>query len=139
MKNNVKNALNALGLLVFMVLAWATQKARPIQVLKMEVAINADSTAFLLKNLEDIPFENGTVNVARTIDKTGADTLFALTFIQNSLAIEAKGTLIVPFGKLIGTNRASKQDTFSKRFRPESFRYFVPLPKDVDGLFTFDF
>ncbi len=101
--------------------------------------INADSTAFLLKNLEEIPFENGDVNIARAIDNTRTDTVFALTFVQDSLTIGAKSTLTIPFNKPIGTNRANKLDTFSNRFKPQRFAYFVPLPKKTDGLFSFNF
>lgn len=139
MKNNVKNALNALGLLAFMGLAWATSKERAMEPIKMDLTINADSTAFLLKNLEEKVFTNGNIVVARLTDTTRRDTVFALTFIKNSVTINAKESIIIPFDNLVGTNRANKLDTFSKRFKPQRFTYSVLLPKQVDGLFSFNF
>ena len=143
MKNSFKNALNALVLFGFMVLAWATSRNLPVESIKMEVKINADSTAFILKNLEDIDFDNGNANVFRQIGTLAADSTIAFNFFKDSLNIKAKETIDLPFNIFLGKNNLGQLDTLSKKIKIVKFNYGVFFKKDnkkpVDGLFNFVF
>ncbi len=133
MKNNVKNALNALVLLAFMALAWATSKAFPVEVIKMEVKRNADSTAFILKNLESIDFINATVDV-RT-DSARQSVFFRL----DSFNIKPNATDTLLFNRFLHVNT---QKPFSKKENLKEFRFSVFFNKNngsSEGLFSFNF
>jgi hypothetical protein len=142
MKNNVKNALNALGLLGFMALAWATKFEPVEEPIKMSLTFNTDSTAFVLNNLENTDFNNGFVTINRKIDSTRLDNN-AVFFFQDSVSIKALATINLPFGKIKGTAQTGVVDTFSKRFSPARFNYSVFLRgkgrNQVNGNFEFNF
>jgi hypothetical protein len=136
MKNSFKNALNALGLLVFMGLAWATSKDTPIEPIKMEVKINADSTAFLLKNLEDFDCTNGGISLL--VDSVGVNIFFGV----DSITVKTKAIDTLPFNKFIRTNNLTTRDTFSKRRKVKLFTYTIsphPTVKKASGEFSFGF
>jgi hypothetical protein len=131
MKNNVKNALNALGLLIFMALAWATTPPPSFrETIKMSVKINADSTAFVLKNLENRDFKNGHIDVYRHGERTETDSITALIFTNiNQISIGAQQEMIIPFNEFKGYSLRGDIDTFSKNIKIQRFIYSVYLGK----------
>lgn len=139
MKNSFKNALNALALLGFMVLAWATKRDFPIEALKMEVAFNADSTGFLLTNLDSVDFNLGTARVDRKLIGS-VDTTTAPVFFLTNVSIKAKETLTLPIDRFTGFRQTSGgTDTLSKNMTLQRFTYSVILSKGADGFFDHDF
>jgi hypothetical protein len=137
MKNSFKNALNALGLLGFMVLAWATKRDINLEPIKMEVKINADSTAFLLKNLENIDFSNGNAQVF--VFRDTAQATFGRTFFADSVSIKSNATISIPFSEFKSSNGIGAIEIFSKNVKPNRFIFNGALRKDASGLFEFDF
>ena len=138
MKNSFKNVLNLLVLLGFMVLAWATSREElPLEAINMEVAYNADSTGFLLKNLDTVDYNIGRARVDRkNFNNTDSTTAFA--FLLNNISIKANETLTLPLGIFIGSSRIGA-DTLSKNVKLERFLYFANLPSGVSGLFDHTF
>ena len=126
-----------------MFLAWATKRELPVEPINMELKINADSTAFVLKNLEDIDFDNGNAIVFRQIGTLAADSTIAFNFFKDSLNIKAKETIGLPFNTFFGKNGVGKRDTLSKKIKIVKFQYNVSFKKDnknfVEGLFEFVF
>ena len=138
----MKNAVNALVLLIFMILAWASSLILPISPLSMELKINADSTAFVFKNLEDLNINSGFITLRSRLDPTRVDTFPVTDFLREDVTIKAKETLIIPFSTLISSNRWGGKDTLSKRFQFDRVTYSAPIKKDnkdFDGLFEFKF
>ena len=126
----------------FTLLLWqdATKRDTPVEPINMELKINADSTAFILKNLEDIDFTNGNASVRRVAlpisDK-------AVQFSHDSTVnIKAKETLVLPFNRFKGTDQIGRQEILSKNVKLESFVYELVFTKNsatVGGLFQFKF
>ena len=142
MKNSFKNALNALVLLAFIGLAWATKFDIPVEPINMEIKINADSTAFLLKNLESKDFKNGFASVSTKRDSTQLSTSFSVMFsVRDSVDIKSQETITLPFNKFLNSNGTI--DTLSKHIRFDHFTYFVNLKneknKSIAGTFEFKF
>jgi hypothetical protein len=130
MKNSLKNALNALGLLAFMLLAWATSKDRPITPINMEVKINADSTAFILKNEESIDFVNGRITLRN--DSAGVNIFYGL----DSFNIKPNAVDTLLFKRFL--KFSNKSVVFSKKDKLKEFRFEIFFGGN-DGLFTTDF
>lgn len=133
MKNNLKNALNALGLLVFMALAWATSKADITEPINMEVKVNSDSTAFLLKNLDDIDYSNGSVRVWADTSRVG------IAFDLDSVNIKAKAIDTLAFSSLTNSTTGL---AFSKKNKLKEIYFYVsphPAKKRATGVFNFNF
>ena len=142
MTNNFKNALNALILLGFMVLAWATQREGYQVPIDMNLKINDDSTAFVLTNFEDAELHHTSIFLTRKRDSTHNDSLKASFFVLKNTDMPPKSTLILPFSRFASKNQMGKIDTFSKFFQPERFVYNGYLNKDgkkATGLFEFTF
>ena len=143
MKNNLKNALNALVLLGFMVLAWATSIDTIEEPIDMKVKINADSTAFLLTNLTDLDFKNGDVNFRRIPDSASVNTLSEFHFFKDSVSVKAKSTVTISFNQFDAFGIIRTVDNSSNGFKLSRFSYSVFLSKqkrkDVIGFFEFKF
>ena len=143
MKNNVKNALNALVLLIFMALAWATSRRYSFEgPLKMSVTINADSTAFVLKNLENRDFKDGIIDIYRYEESTAIDSITPRVFSTNQISIKAQEEKVIPFQsfKSYGLHGNIAQ-TFSKNIKIRRFIYSVYSGKKKSGYIKshFDF
>jgi hypothetical protein len=144
MKNNVKNALNALILLVFMALAWATSPPPTFrETIKMSVAINADSTAFVLRNLENRDFKNGNIDIYRHEERIDTDSMSALVFSTNQISVKAQEEMTIPFTEFKGYGLHGNIDTFSKNVKIQRFTYSIYLGKKkgkyIKGYFDFMF
>jgi hypothetical protein len=129
MKSSLKNALNSLALLVFMALAWATSKKIPLEPIKMEVKINTDSTAFILKNLENIDFQNGKIRL-----KSDSAGQFVIHILDN-FNIKANAVDTLSFNRFL---HELNKNPFSKKNKLKSFSYLADRGKS-DGFFSFDF
>jgi hypothetical protein len=145
MKNNEKNALNVLGLLVFMALAWATSPPRKFpEPVTMTVAINADSTAFILTNLENRGFTNGYVEVFRRYDTTHSYYTSVYGFSMNEAVIAANQSIMLPFNQFIGFDNSKKEKvSLSKNVDIEVFTFLSYLRtqngKRIYATFDFKF
>jgi hypothetical protein len=134
MKSNVKNALNALVLLGFMALAWATSKDPIVEPINMEIKINADSTAFFLKNLDNIDYVKGRVTIQ--VDSAQNGISFSL---DSNLNVKAKSIDTLLFSRF---KHGIGGTSFSKRRKLKTFIYSVfphPAKKDAEGVFEFNF
>ncbi len=143
MNNNLKSALNAAVLLLFMCLAWATSPPPHFsEIIKMEVVINADSTAFTLTNLENKDFNEANITVYKKYDSSSEYATSAFAFSKNNVQIKANQSIILPFNQFIGYDYAKKQEVvMSKNIIIERFMFSNYLRKQSGKRVyaTFDF